>query len=142
ADLAFALVLAASRRCSEAEADLRARRWAGWGVNQYVGQDVHGAVLGLVGYGGIGRAVGRRGAGFGMEVLHHTRHPTGQPGWIGDLHELLGRADVVSLHVPLTDSTRHLIRPKALAVMKPTAVPGHPSRRPAVYEAALGSPLP
>ena len=114
ADLAFALILAASRRLSEAEADLRAGRWAGWEIDQYLGQDIHGATLGLVGYGGIGRAVGRRGRGFGMEVLHHTRTDTGAPGWVGDLHELLARSDVVSLHVPLTAQTRHLIgRPRA-----------------------------
>jgi glyoxylate reductase len=141
ADLAFALALAAARRCSEAEADLRAGRWAGWGINQYLGQDIHGATLGLVGFGGIGQAVGRRGAGFGMEVLHHTRRPTGKPGWVADLHELLRRADVVSLHVPLSEATRHLIGPEELAVMKPTAVLVNTSRGPVVDEAALAEAL-
>ena len=141
ADLAFTLILAAARLASEAEADLRAGRWAGWGVNQYLGQDVHGATLGLVGYGGIGRAVARRGRGFSMEVLHHTRRPTGEPGWVAELHELLRRADVVSLHVPLTDATRHLIGPAELAVMKPTAVLVNTSRGPVVDEEALAEAL-
>ena len=81
ADLAFLLILAAARLRREAEADLRAGRWPGWEINQYLGRDVHGAVLGVVGFGRIGQAVARRAAGFGMEVLHHTRHDTGMPGW-------------------------------------------------------------
>lgn len=141
ADLAFALMLAAARRCSEAEADLRAGRWASWGINQYLGRDIHGATLGLVGYGRIGRAMARRAAGFGMEVLHHTRTPTGEPGWVGDLHELLRRADVVSLHVPLTASTRHLIGGAELEVMKPTAVLVNTARGPVVDEEALAEAL-
>ena len=73
ADLAFLLILAASRLASTAEADLRAGRWSGWGINEYLGRDVHGATLGVVGFGRIGQAVARRAAGFGMQVLHHTR---------------------------------------------------------------------
>ena len=71
--------------------------------------DVHGAVLGLVGYGRIGQAVARRAAGFGMSVLHHARHDTEAPGYVAHLDDLLARADVVSLHVPLSDGTRHLL---------------------------------
>ncbi|HEY3239520.1 MAG TPA: D-glycerate dehydrogenase, partial [Acidimicrobiia bacterium] len=141
ADLAFALILAASRRLSEAEADLRAGRWEGWEIDQYLGRDIHGATLGLVGYGGIGRAVARRAQGFGMEVLHHTRTPTGEPGWLGDLHELLARSDVVSLHVPLTAQTRHLIGRPELAVMKPTAVLVNTARGPVVDEEAVAEAL-
>jgi len=141
ADLAFALILAASRRLSEAETDLRAGRWAGWEIDQYLGRDIHDATLGLVGYGGIGRAVGRRARGFGMEVLHHTRTPTGESGWVGDLHELLARADVVSLHVPLTARTRHLIGRPELDVMKSTAVLVNTSRGPVVDEEAVAEAL-
>ncbi len=141
ADLAFALILAASRRLSEAEADLRAGRWAGWEIDQYLGQDIHGATLGLVGYGGIGRAVGRRGRGFGMEVLHHTRSDTGAQGWVGDLHELLARSDVVSLHVPLTAQTRHLIGRPELDAMKRSAVLVNTSRGPVVDEEAVAEAL-
>ena len=91
ADLAFTLILAASRLAHDAEADLRAVRWQGWGITQYLGQDVHGATLGIVGYGRIGRAVARRAAGFDMRVLHHTRTDTGEPGYVADLDELLAR---------------------------------------------------
>jgi glyoxylate reductase len=141
ADLAFALILAASRRLAEAEADLRAGRWTGWEIDQYLGQDIHGATLGLVGYGGIGRAVARRAQGFGMEILHHTRTSTGEPGWVGDLHELLARSDVVSLHVPLTAQTRHLISRSELAVMKTTAVLVNTARGPVVDEEAVAEAL-
>src|SRR5437763_10992187 len=119
ADLAFLLILAAARRTSEAEAVLRAGRWTGFHIDEFLGRDVHGATLGLVGYGRIGRAVARRAAGFAMEVIHHTRTPTGEPGWTAALHDLLRRADIVSLHVPLTPATRHLIGAAELAVMKP-----------------------
>ncbi|HEV7861281.1 MAG TPA: D-glycerate dehydrogenase [Acidimicrobiia bacterium] len=141
ADLAFLLVLAAARRTSEAEAVLRAGRWTGFHIEEFLGRDVHGATLGLVGYGRIGRAVARRAEGFAMEVIHHTRTPTGEAGWVGHLHELLGRADVVSLHVPLTDGTRHLIGRPELAAMKPTAVLVNTARGPVVDEEALAEAL-
>jgi glyoxylate reductase len=141
ADLAFLLVLAASRLTHDAEADLRAGRWRGWGINQYLGRDVHGAVLGLIGYGRIGQAVARRAAGFGMPVLHHTRNDTGIPGWTGDLDLLLAESDVVSLHLPLTDATRHLIGPPELARMRDTAVLVNTARGPVVDEEALATAL-
>lgn len=141
ADLAFLLMLAAARLAHDAEDDLRTGRWTGWGINQYLGQDVHGATLGLVGYGRIGRAVARRATGFGMSVLHHTRHDTNETGWVDDLHRLLGEADVVSLHVPLTDGTRGLIGAAELAAMKPTAILVNTARGPVVDEAALAAAL-
>jgi glyoxylate reductase len=141
ADLAFALILAASRLVGEAEGDLRAGRWSGWGVDQYLGQDVHGATLGVVGYGRIGRAVARRGEGFGMRVLHHSRHSTGEPGYVDDLDALLRRSDVVSLHLPLDDQTRRLVDSRRLALMKPTAVLVNTSRGPIVDEEALAVAL-
>ncbi len=141
ADLAFLLILAATRQSSTAEADLRAGRWTGWSYLDHLAHDVHSGVLGLVGYGRIGREVARRAAGFGMEVLHHTRTPTGLPGYVGDLSELLGAADAVSLHVPLTDATRHLIGRAELAAMKPTAVLVNTARGPVVDEEALADAL-
>lgn len=141
ADLAFLLMLAAARRTSEAEADLRGGRWGGWGISGYLGRDVHGAVLGLVGYGRIGQAVARRAAGFGMEVLHHARTDTGRPGYVAELGDLLARSDFVSLHVPLSDATRHLIGAAELAAMKPTAVLVNTARGPVVDEAALAAAL-
>ncbi len=141
ADLAFLLILAATRGASGAEADLRAGRWPGWGITQYLGRDVHGAVLGIVGYGRIGRAVARRAAGFDMTVLHHTRRDTGEPGWCADLDRLLAESDIVSLHVPGGDATRHLVDARRLALMKPTAVLVNTARGPVVDEAALADAL-
>ena len=141
ADLAFTLILAASRVASDAEADLRADRWHGWGITQYLGRDVHGATLGIVGYGRIGRAVARRATGFDMEVLHHARTDTGEPGYVADLDELLARSDVVSLHVPGGEATRHLIDARRLALMKPTAVLVNTARGPVVDEEALADAL-
>jgi glyoxylate reductase len=141
ADLAFLLILAASRLASTAEADLRTSAWHGWGINQYLGRDVHGATLGVLGYGRIGQAVARRAAGFGMNVLHHTRHDTGLPGWTADVDALLVESDVVSLHVPLGDATRHLIDARRLRLMKPTAVLVNTARGPVVDEEALAIAL-
>ena len=141
ADLAFVLILAASRRCSDAEADLRQGRWGDWDIGSYLGRDVHGATLGIVGYGRIGRAVARRAAGFSMTVLHHTRRPTGEPGWVESLDELLARSDIVSLHVPLNDGTRHLIGRRELALMPPHAVLVNTARGPVVDEDALAEAL-
>jgi len=141
ADLAFLLILAAARRIWQAESDLRAGKWPGWDIDQYLGRDVHGAVLGVVGFGRIGQAVARRATGFGMEVLHHTRRDTGMVGWRGDLDRLLAESDIVTLHVPLTDETRHLIDARRLALMKPDAVLVNTSRGPVVDEEALAVAL-
>jgi glyoxylate reductase len=141
ADLAFLLILAASRRTSDAEATLRGGRWTGFHFGDFLGVDVHGRALGLVGYGRIGQAVARRAAGFGMEVLHHTRRDTGVPGWVADLDELLERVDVVSLHVPLTDDTRGMIDARRLALMRTDAVLVNTARGPVVDEMALAVAL-
>jgi glyoxylate reductase len=141
ADLAFLLILAAARRATDAEADLRAGRWTGFHIGDFLGVDVHGATLGIVGYARIGRAVARRGAGFGMEVLHHSRTDTGITGWVGDLDELLPRCDIVSLHVPLHDATRGLIDARRLALMRPSAVLVNTARGPVVDEEALAVAL-
>ena len=141
ADLAFLLILAAARRIWQAESDLRAGKWPGWDIDQYLGRDVHGAVLGVVGFGRIGQAVARRATGFGMEVLHHTRRDTGIGGWRGDLDRLLAESDIATLHVPLTHETRHLIDARRLALMKPDAVLVNTSRGPVVDEDALAVAL-
>lgn len=141
ADLAFALVLAASRLTATAEADLRGGRWRGWGISQYLGHDVHGATLGIVGYGRIGRAVARRAAGFDMRVLHHARNETGDPGFVADLDDLLTQSDIVSLHVPLTSETHHLLDQRRIGLLKPTAVLVNTARGPVVDELALAVAL-
>ncbi len=141
ADLAFLLILAAARLASEAEHDLRTGAWPGWGINQYLGQDVHDATLGLVGFGRIGQAVGARALGFGMRVIHHARTPTGIAGFVADLDTLLAHADFVSLHVPGGAGTHHLIDARRLALMKPTAVLVNTARGTVVDEAALADAL-
>lgn len=141
ADLTVALMIAAGRRLWEAERELRAGRWEGWDIDQYLGHDLHGATVGLIGFGRIGRTVAHRVRGFDVTVLHHCRTPTGEEGYVDELDELLARSDFVSLHVPLSDSTRHLIGPRELERMKSTAVLVNTSRGPVVDEEALASAL-
>jgi glyoxylate reductase len=116
ADLAFALLLAVARRVTEGDAAVRAGDWPTWEPAAFLGEEVHGATLGVVGAGRIGSAVARRGAGFGMRVLELRR--SGGPS----LDELLAESDFVSLHVPLREETRGLIGEAELGRMKPTAV--------------------
>jgi glyoxylate reductase len=133
ADLAWALMLAAARRLVEAERAVRDGAWRTWEPEGWIGVDVHGATLAVIGAGRIGRAVAQRAAGFDMEVL------TVDLG--DDLHGALERADFVSLHTPLTPDTRHLIDADALAVMKPTAVLVNTARGPIVDQDALAAAL-
>ena len=134
ADLAFALVLAARRRLGTARDMLLAGQWDAFRMTDFLGLDVHGAVLGVVGYGEIGRAVARRARGFGMRVLYHRGRPVdrGDDAEPVDLPTLLARSDVVSVHTPLTPETRHLIDAAALALMKPTATLVNTARGPVV----------
>lgn len=138
ADLAFALILMARRRLLDAADSLRSGGWETFRMDGYLGLDVYGATLGVIGYGEIGRAVARRAAGFGMEVLAHTRTtPEDAAVAAVDLPELLRRSDVVSLHVPLTPATRHLIGADELAAMKPTATLVNTARGGVVDQSAL-----
>lgn len=137
ADLTFLLILAATRLATEAERDLREGRWTGWGFGDHLARDVHGATLGLVGFGRIGRAVAQRAVGFDMEVIHTARKDTGATGFVPTLDELLERSDIVSLHVPLSEATRHLIGAVELSRMKPTAVLINTARGPVVDENTL-----
>lgn len=141
ADTAFLLMLAAARLASTAESDLRTNSWPGWGINQYLGFDIHGATLGIIGYGRIGQAVARRATGFDMRVLHTSRTPTGLPGYIADLDELITQADIISLHVPATPHTHHLIDARRLALMKPSAVLVNTARGTVIDEAAFAEAL-
>ncbi len=141
ADLAFALILAASRGFSDAERDLRAGRWRGWSLLDHLGRDVNGATLGLVGYGRIAHAVARRAAGFDMTVLHWSHRDTGEPGFVENLDDLLVQSDIVSLHVPLDESTRHLIGARELALLGPNSVIVNTARGAVVDEEALADAL-
>lgn len=116
ADLAFALLLAAARRLPRAAQAVLDGEWGPWMADGFLGSDLTGTTLGIIGAGRIGEAVARRAAGFEMRILRATSRD-GTP-----LAELLARSDVVSLHVPLTPDTHHLIDATALARMKPTAL--------------------
>lgn len=142
ADLAFALILAAARRVTEAERYLRQGQWKTWSPMLLTGVDVHGATLGIVGLGRIGEAVARRARGFSMRVLYANRSARPEvEAALGierrGLDELLKSSDFVSIHVPLNDSTRHLIGERELNLMKPTAVLVNTSRGPVVNERDL-----
>lgn len=138
ADLTFGLIIAARRRMSEAERYLRAGEWVQDDLDLLLGNDVHGATLGIVGYGEIGQAVARRAVGFGMTVLHHRRTPgdDGPSRWV-TLDDLLRESDIVSLHLPLTPGTRHMIGERELRLMKPTATLVNAARGGVLDEAAL-----
>jgi glyoxylate reductase len=147
ADLAWALMMAAGRRLPEGDHYVRAGRWRTWGPLLLLGTDVHGATLGIVGFGRIGQAVARRATGFGMTILYHdvARAAPESERELGarfvPLDELLERADYVSLHVNLTPETTHLIDAGALRRMKPTAVLVNTSRGPVVDTDALTEAL-
>lgn len=142
ADLAFALILAASRRLREASELVRSGNWRSVDFELLLGQDIHGATLGLVGYGRIGQAVARRARGFSMRVQHYARteHDDELSSWT-PLDRLLATSDVVSIHTPLTDATRGLIGEHELAMMKATAVLVNTSRGGVVDQQALTDAL-
>jgi glyoxylate reductase len=132
ADLAFALLLAAARRLPEAAGAVRSGTWRTWEPAGWLGADVHGATLGIVGFGRIGRAVAQRATGFEMTVLATRQTP---------LSELLERSDFVSLHCPLTPQTHHLIDGDALALMRPSAILVNTARGGIVDQVALAQAL-
>lgn len=147
ADLAWALLMAGARRVAEGDRYVRAGRWRTWGPLLLLGSDVHGATLGIIGFGRIGQAVARRAAGFGMTVLYNSRNRVSAAveealgaTW-AELDELLERSDFVSLHVSLTPETRGLIDAAALARMKRTAVLINTARGPVVDPVALAVAL-
>ena len=147
ADLAFALLMAAARRIPESVDYVRQGSWRTWGPMLLMGVDVHGATLGIVGFGRIGREMARRGRGFGMRILYHDVHPATpeDEAELGarrvEMDELLRESDFISLHVNLTDETHHLIDADALRAMKPTAVLVNTSRGPVVDPDALTDAL-
>ncbi len=147
ADLAFALLMAAARRIPESVDYVREGRWRTWGPMLLMGVDMHGATLGIVGFGRIGRVLARRGRGFGMRILYHDVHPATpeEEAELGatrvEMGELLRESDFISLHVNLTDETHHLIDADALRVMKRTAVLVNTSRGPVVDPDALADAL-
>lgn len=142
ADTAWGLLMMAARRLGEAERTVRAGGFHGWGPNDWLGVDIEGKTLGIIGAGRIGTTIARRARGWDMSILY--THRSGKEDFeratcarLVGRDELLRQSDFISLSVPLTDSTRHLIGKRELALMKPTAVLINTARGPVIDEAAL-----
>jgi lactate dehydrogenase-like 2-hydroxyacid dehydrogenase len=147
ADLAFALLMAVARRLPEGYDHVRQDRWQTWGPLLLLGKDIHGATLGIIGFGRIGRELARRAQGFAMRTLYYSRTqaPPEVEAQLGatftPFETLLAESDFVSLHTALTEQTRHLIDAPALARMKPGAILINTSRGGVVDQAALAEAL-
>jgi glyoxylate reductase len=145
ADLTWAWLLAAARRVVEGDRLVRSGRWTGWTPTQLLGAAVAGSILGIVGMGRIGQAVARRAAGFRMQVIYHSHRVVDMsPGahWASrDLPDLLRESDIVTIHVPLTPETRHLIGAPEFALMRRTGILINTARGPIVDESALVTAL-
>lgn len=138
ADFTWALILAVTRRLSEGERVVRRHEWKGWAFDYMLGTELRGKQLGLVGLGRIAKAVAARAGVFGMRVAYSSRSDASLPGAERmSLDQLLVTSDVLSLHVPLTPETTHLIDKKALARMKRSAYLINTARGPVVDEEAL-----
>jgi gluconate 2-dehydrogenase len=145
ADFAWALLLAAARRVGESGRWLRDGKWDHWRYDGFLGADVYGSTLGVIGMGRIGAAIARRARGFDMTVLYHNRRPTDPATAPGAQYvafdELLARADHVVLALPYTPQAHHLIGGRELALMKPTATLINIARGGVVDDAALADAL-
>ena len=147
ADLAFALLLATARRVIEADRYVREGRWDRWQWGLLHGLDIHHKTLGLLGFGGIGQPMARRARGFQMRILYHSRRRAPESvehelhAEHVDFETLLRDSDFISLHVPLTPETRHIIDSKAFGLMKQTAILINTARGPVVDEKALAEAL-
>ena len=139
ADFTFALLIAAARRVVEASDYVRAGKWETWSPTLLLGWDLHNATIGIVGYGRIGKEVGKRAAGFDMRVLVNNRSPLdeGDIATAVDLDVLLKESDFVCLNVALTDETRGMIGKRQLELMKPSAILINAARGPVVQTDAL-----
>ncbi len=142
ADLAFALMLAISRRLVEMTKVVIKGEWRSFGPMEMLGHDVYGKTLGIIGMGRIGAAVAQRAKGFDMKVLYHNRHRRQDEAeygaeYVKDIPTLLRRSDFVSIHVPLSKETRHLIGARELSFMKPTAILVNAARGAIVDQKAL-----
>lgn len=142
ADAAWALMLSAARRIGESERAARAGKWRTWHPLHYLGQDVYGATLGIIGMGRIGFQVAKRSIGFDMKVIYHDvvrqdKYESQLPMEYVDMDTLLARSDFVSVHTVLDESTYHLIDARALSKMKPNAVVVNAARGPVIDPRAL-----
>jgi len=141
ADLTMALLLAAARRIDEAARDAREGRWQTWTPDGWLGVQLRGATLGIIGLGKIGYAVGERARGFGMRIIYASRSEHGEAEELGatrcSLDELLASSDFISIHTPLSAETLNLIDAGALAKLKRGAILINTARGPIVDQAAV-----
>ena len=147
ADLAFALILAVARRVVEGDKLVRAGSFKGFSPTLLLGKDLSRRTLGILGFGRIGQAVARRALGFGMDILYCNRSAVPSSVELAlhasrvEVSELLERSDVLSIHCPLTDQTRHLLDRARLRLVRPGAIVVNTSRGPVIDEAALAEAL-
>jgi glyoxylate reductase len=143
AEFTWAMIFAITRRIGEAERLVRAGGWKGWGFDFLTGTELSGKQLGIIGAGRIGRDVARRAAAFEMDVVFGGRSAGGEIDGhpIRTVDDVLRTADIVSIHTPLNEGTRHLIDERAIGLMKPTAYLINTARGPVVDEAALAEAL-
>ena len=144
AELALTLMLMSARRAGEGERLIRSGGWTGWGPSALMGQGLTGKLLGLVGYGRIARSTASRARAFGMRIAYFSRSQVADPGDavpFDSLTALAEAADVLSLHVPGGDATRHMIDAALLKKMKPTSILINTARGSVVDEAALADAL-
>jgi len=144
ADIALTLILMTMRRASEGERELRAGEWSGWRPTHLLGQSLGGKTLGLVGYGRIARAVATRAAAFGMRILYHSRKPAEDmpaENYRPTLAALAAEADILSLHAPGGETTRHMVDAVLLTAMRPDAVLINTGRGSLIDEPALAKAL-
>jgi glyoxylate reductase len=137
ADVAMLLIVAACRGTTAAQASLREGRWHSFELTGYLGKDLAGARLGLVGFGGVGQAVATRATAFGLQVRHHARRPTGKLGYVPDLDTLVSESDVVSIHVPRSQETLGLFGAERLSRMPRGSVLVNTARGGIIDEDAL-----
>jgi glyoxylate reductase len=147
ADLTWALILATARGLTFADRAVRAGKWKRWRMMEFLGQDIYGKTIGIIGFGRIGRGVARRAMGFNMKVLYANRSRASdtleqefRASYV-DKDTLLRESDVVTLHLPLFPETRHYVGARELALMKKTAILVNASRGPVVHEKALVTAL-
>ncbi|HZC46387.1 MAG TPA: D-glycerate dehydrogenase [Candidatus Acidoferrum sp.] len=151
ADLAFGLLMATARRIAEADRYVRAGKWRTWGAMTMLGRDVHSSTLGIIGFGAIGQAMARRATGFGMRILYlnhapgkrnSSRNDVAPASAVGvSLSRLLAESDYVSIHVPLTPQTRHMMGAREFARMKRGAILINTARGAVVDPAAMVAAL-
>ena len=141
ADLAWALMMAAARRLPEGQRYVQAGKWQTWMPELLLGRDLYGATLGILGMGRIGAAVARRASGFNMRVIYHRGNAQSIDAEAVSFHELLKQSDFLSLHMPLTPQTHHMIGAAELNMMKPTAILVNTARGGVVDPVALYAAL-